>query len=311
MHTTLSGIHHITVLASDPKRNATFYTEVLGLRMVKRTVNFDAPDVYHLYYADAKGTPGTLMTFFPFPDAARGTRGTGEVSAIAWHAASSSREYWIGRLAEHGVSFDGPSKRFGEEVVSFLDPDGLKLELVFSDDPPTVMTWDQGPVPLEHQLRTFHGVTFSLQRAEPSLALLSTIMQARPVGTEGIRRRYAIGEGREAAFVDIVVDAGLGRARQSAGSVHHIAWRVKTDADQEAWRDRLLAADLRVTEIVDRKYFHSIYFREPGGILYEIATDPPGMNVDEDWSELGLKLQLPPWYESDRARIEAVLPALD
>lgn len=307
----LSGIHHITVLASDPKRNAEFYTDVLGLRMVKRTVNFDAPDVYHLYYADATGTPGTLMTFFPFPQAARGKRGTGEVSAIAWHVAALSRDYWISRLAEKGISFDGPVKRFGDEVISFLDPDGLKLELIFSADPPKVMTWGQSSVPAEHQLRTFHGVTFSLQNADASLALLSTIMGARSVGTDGVRHRYALGEGMEAAMVDLIVDEKLPWARQSAGSVHHIAWRVKTDEEHAAWRERLLAADVRVTEIVDRKYFHSIYFREPGGILYEIATDPPGMNVDEDWSELGLKLQLPPWYERDRAKIESVLPALD
>lgn len=311
MNTVLSGIHHITVLASDPKRNAEFYTHVLGLRMVKRTVNFDAPDVYHLYYADATGTPGTLMTVFPFPQAARGKRGTGEVSAIAWHVAMSSRDYWISRLAEKGISFDGPTKRFGEEVVAFLDPDGLKLELVFSAEPPDVMTWDQSPVPAAHQLRTFHGVTFALQNADPSLALLSNIMGARSSGVEGVRHRYVMGEGMEAAMVDLVIDAKLPWARQSAGSVHHIAWRVKTDQDQEAWRERLLTADVRVTEIVDRKYFHSIYFREPGGILYEIATDPPGMNVDEDWSELGSKLQLPPWYEADRARIESVLPDLN
>jgi glyoxalase family protein len=307
----LSGIHHITVLASDPKRNAAFYTDVLGLRMVKRTVNFDAPDVYHLYYADAFGSPGTLMTVFPFPHAARGKRGTGEVSAVAWHVPASSRDYWISRLAEKSVGFDGPSIRFGQEVLSFLDPDGLKLELVFSADPPMVMAWSQSSVPAEHQLRTFHGVTFSLQNAEPSLALLSTVMGARSIGAVGVRHRYALGEGSEAAMVDLVVDATLPWARQSAGSVHHIAWRVKSDAEHGAWRERLLAADGRVTEVIDRKYFHSIYFREPGGILYEIATDPPGMNVDEDWSELGQKLQLPPWYEPDRKKIEAVLPALD
>jgi glyoxalase family protein len=307
----LSGIHHITVLASDPKRNAAFYIDVLGLRMVKRTVNFDAPDVYHLYYADATGSPGTLMTVFPFPQAARGKRGAGEVSAISWHVPTSSRDYWISRLSEKGIGFDGPSKRFGDEVVAFLDPDGLKLELVFSVDPPQVMTWEQSAVPAEHQLRTFHGVTFTLQQADPSLALLSTIMGARAVGAEGVRHRYAVGEGNEAALVDLIVDAKLPWARQSAGSVHHIAWRVRTDEEHETWRERLLAADVRVTEIVDRKYFHSIYFREPGGILYEIATDPPGMNVDEDWSELGLKLQLPPWHEPDRAKIESVLPDLD
>jgi glyoxalase family protein len=307
----LSGIHHITVLASDPKRNAAFYTDVLGLRMVKRTVNFDAPDVYHLYYADAQGTPGTLMTVFPFPQAARGKRGAGEVSAVAWHVPVSSRDYWIRRLSEKGFDFSGPVKRFGAEVIAFLDPDGLKLELVFSNDPPQVMTWEQSTVPPEHQLRTFHGVTFSWQQADPSLALLSNIMGARSVGAEGVRHRYAIGEGTEAAMIDLIADGKLPWARQSAGSVHHIAWRVKTDEEHEVWRERLLAADVRVTQIVDRKYFHSIYFREPGGILYEIATDPPGLNVDEDWSELGLKLQLPPWYESDRKKIEAVLPLLD
>lgn len=307
----LSGLHHITVLASDPKRNAAFYTDVLGLRMVKRTVNFDAPDVYHLYYADAVGTPGTLMTFFPFPQAARGQRGTGEVSAIAWHVPASSQGYWVQRLSSKGIGFDGPFVRFGEEVIDFLDPDGLKLELVSSSTPPVVSPWDRGPVPPEHQLRSFHGVSLTVRESGPSLAMLSTVLGARMTGEEGIRQRYAVGQNNEMAAVDLIVDPTLPRARQSAGSVHHIAWRVRTDEEQVAWRERLRSADVNVTEVIDRKYFRSIYFREPGGILYEIATDPPGMNVDEDWPALGMKLQLPPWFEPQRAQIESVLPGLE
>ena len=306
----LSGIHHITVLASDAQRNADFYTDFLGLRMVKRTVNFDAPDVYHLYYADAQGSPGTLMTFFPFPNAGGGKRGNGEVSAVAWHVPSSSLDYWVTRLASKAVSFDGPSTRFGQQVVSLLDPDGMKIDLVFSEKPPTVVAWSRGPVPEEHQLHTFHGVTMALRDTVPSLALLSNVMGFRPAGTEAARQRFTVGNGAAMAYIDLVVNPSLPWARPSAGSVHHIAWRVRDDAEQIAWRDRLRAADVNVTDIVDRQYFHSIYYREPGGILYEIATDSPGMNVDEEWQVLGEKLQLPPWYEPHRARIESALPAL-
>lgn len=306
----LTGIHHITVLASDAQRNADFYTDVLGLRMVKRTVNFDAPDVYHLYYADAKGTPGTLMTFFPFPHAARGQRGNGEINAVAWHVPTSSLDYWMARLSSKGISFDGTATRFGRPVVTFLDPDGMKIDLVFSDEPPPVQPWHRGPVPEEHQLRTFHGVSMSVNDTAPSLALLTNIMKFRAVGTESARQRYAVGEGPDTAYMDLIVDPALGRSRQSAGSVHHIAWRVPDDAAQISWRERLLAAGVNVTDIVDRQYFHSIYYREPGGVLFEIATDPPGMNVDEDWEMLGQKLQLPPWYEPHRDRIQAGLPAL-
>jgi glyoxalase family protein len=278
--------------------------------MVKRTVNFDAPDVYHLYYADAKGTPGTLMTFFPFPKSARGQRGNGEISAVAWHVYASSLDYWITRLSSKGISFDGPAARFGQPVVTFLDPDGMKIDLVFSDEPPPVQPWSRGPVPAERQLRTFHGVTMSVKDAVPSLAVLTNIMKFRTIGSESVRQRYAVGVGPDTAHVDLIVNADLGWARQSAGSVHHIAWRVPDDAAQISWRDRLRAADVNVTDVVDRQYFHSIYYREPGGVLYEIATDPPGMNVDEDWEVLGQKLQLPPWYEPDRERIQAGLPAL-
>jgi len=306
----LTGIHHITVLASDAQRNADFYTDVLGLRMVKRTVNFDAPDVYHLYYADAKGTPGTLMTFFPFPHAARGQRGNGEVSAVAWHVPLESLDYWLTRLSSEGISIEGPSMRFGHKAVTFLDPDGMMIDFIFSDQPPHVTTWDRGPIPAEHQLRSFHGVSMALEDAAPSLALLSNVMGFRPVGTESTRQRYAVGVSPHTVFVDVIVRPGLGWARQSAGSVHHIAWRVPDDSAQIEWRDRLRATDVNVTDVVDRQYFHSIYFREPGGILYEIATDPPGMNIDEDWGSLGQKLQLPPRYEPDRTKIQATLPTL-
>jgi glyoxalase family protein len=250
------------------------------------------------------------MTFFPFPHAAQGKRGNGEVNAVAWHVPSASLDYWITRLSAKGISLDGPSLRFGQQVVTFPDPDGMKIDLVFTDRSPVVVPWNQGPVPTDHQLRTFHGVTMALNDAVPSVALLSPVMGFRSVGVESVRQRYAVGQGPATAYVDLVVKPDLGWARQSAGSVHHIAWRVRNDEEQLAWRDRLLGAELRVTEVVDRQYFHSIYFREPGGILYEIATDPPGMNVDEDWDVLGQKLQLPPWYEPARARIEAALPAL-
>lgn len=307
----LDGIHHITVLASDPQRNVAFYTDVLGQRLVKRTVNFDAPDVYHLYYGDDGGQPGTLMTFFPFPDAARGKRGTGEVSAVAYHAPASSIEYWVHRLSAFGIAIDGPFNRAGEEALAFHDPDGLLLELVFSDHGLPVVPWSRGPVGAVHALRGFHGVTLTLASADASYRMLTeTLSGSSATLPPSGRQRVTIDNGLERAVVDIIVDPSMPRARQSAGSVHHIAWRVRSDAAQVSWRERLIAGGVNVTEIVDRNYFHSIYFREPGGVLYEIATDPPGMTVDEDLASLGTTLRLPPWYEPDQERIHRILPPI-
>jgi glyoxalase family protein len=306
----ISGIHHITALASDPQRNLDFYTDVLGLRLVKRTVNFDAPDVYHLYYGDEVGNPGTLLTFFPFPDAARGKRGTGEVSSVAFAAPLAARDYWIHRLSQHGINVQGPLEHFNEELIRFEDPDDLQLELVFGDLGMDSTVWKEGPVPAEFAIRRFRGVTVTLAQSKNTGALLTDTMGFRLSAEDGGQVRYVIGTGASQATLDVVVSASLPPARMSAGSVHHIAWRVADDAVQRLWQQKIAKGGLSVTEIIDRQYFHSIYYREPGGVLFEIATDLPGFTNDESKENLGTNLMLPPWLEPHRRRIEETLPSI-
>lgn len=307
MKSKILGIHHITAMAGDAQRNVDFYVKVLGLRFVKKSINQDAPDVYHLYYGDEVGSPGTAMTFFPFGRAGRGTRGNGEVSKVAFSVPFTSQNFWIEHLAKQGVNFDGPMKKFDDEIISFLDPDGMGIELVFTDKQKLEFPWKKSTVPVEHAIRKFYGVTMNLSELDPSLKILRDTLGARPALQNGNLSRFLIGEGSDEAAIDIVVDPKAPNARQSAGSVHHIAWRVKDFAAHEEWREIVSKSGMYPTEVIDRFYFHSIYFREPGGILYEIATDNPGFNVDESVEELGTHLMLPPWYEVHREKIEQAL----
>jgi len=311
MHNRIPGIHHITVVASDPQRNVDFYTDVLGLSLVKRTVNFDSPGVYHLYYGDGTGTPGTILTFFPYPNAAQGKRGSGEIHAVAFSIAPESEDHWIHRLSSRGISFDGPSERFGERVITFLDPDGLKIELVTRSNRMAIRPREGGPVPAEHQVHGFAGVTMGYLNDTFSKRFLTDVMGFVQTGQAGTRTRFIAGDGGSATAIDTLVLGGITPPRQSAGSVHHIAWRVPDDAAQLAWREHLMESGTYPTEVVDRTYFHSIYFREPGGVLFEIATDPPGFLIDEDPANLGTSLRLPPWYEDKREQIERTLIPLD
>ena len=305
------GIHHITALASDPQRNVDFYTGVLGLRLVKQTVNFDAPDVYHLYYGDESGKPGTLLTFFPFPNAARGKRGTGEISAIGFDVPVQSLDFWIARLSRLDIRFDGPLSRFGESTIAFQDPDGMLIELVFNPVLHSVHAWHGSPVPDEYATRKLHGVTFQLAERVPTGTLLENILGFQYEGQDGNRHRYSIGNDLDGAILDIIVRPDMPRARQSAGSIHHIAWRVPDASSQAEYRTRIIAAGLHATDALDRRYFQSVYFREPGGVLFELATDGPGFTVDEPLEELGSRLKLPPWLEPERQRIERILPPLE
>lgn len=307
MDRVLGGIHHITALASDAQRNIDFYAGVLGLRLVKKTVNFDAPDVYHLYYGDGVGTPGTLLTFFPFPNATRGKRGTGEATAVALSISPESMDYWIDRLAAKAIHFDGPTKRFGETVLAFEDPDGMVVELVTNPGSQLLPQWGGSPVDSEHAVQGLYGATLREATRGPTETYLVSALGFRTVGTEGERHRYSVGVGSNEAMIDLIEDQkGLG-ARMSAGSIHHIAWRVTDDESQMRWRQRLLDAGANVTPVQERHYFRSIYFREPGGVLFEIATDTPGFLVDESQEELGTGLKLPPWLEPRRKRIEETL----
>jgi glyoxalase family protein len=304
----------VTAIASDPQANVDFYVAVLGLRLIKRTVNFDDPGTYHLYYGDGVGSPGTIMTFFPWPGATRGQVGTGQVSVTAFSIPPDSLDFWQERLTQHRVAFAGPGVRFDEQVVSFADPDGLPLELVAGAAADDRRGWIDGPVPSQHAIRGFFGVTLAEQGSgegcRQTAALLTDGLDFRLVGRAGDRSRYAMGEGHPGALVDVLCLAGASRGRIAAGTVHHVAWRTPDDGQQLAWRQRLSRFGMDVTPVRDRQYFHSIYFREPGGVLFEIATDPPGFTLDEPVDQLGHSLKLPAWLEARRSMLKSALPPL-
>jgi glyoxalase family protein len=310
MDLKIPGIHHITAIASDPQRNLDFYTQVLGLRLVKLTVNFDAPDTYHFYFGDGAGHPGSILTFFPWPDAHRGLHGTRQATMIAFSIPAGSTGFWVDRLKQQGMSPSTPIDRFGEEVVPFVDPDGLQLELVAVDSPPATSSWEEGPVPPEHALGGFHGVTLLEEGFEATSALLKETFGFQLTHEAENRARFEALSDQYGRHIDLISlpDAPLGRL--GAGIVHHVAWRAADEAQQLAWRERLIELEYDVTPVLDRQYFHSIYFREPGGVLFEIATDPPGFATDEQTDCLGSSLKLPPWLEPQRAELMRTLPTL-
>ncbi|HEY6071070.1 MAG TPA: ring-cleaving dioxygenase [Chthoniobacterales bacterium] len=313
MNTKIPGLHHVTAIATDPQRNLDFYAGLLGLRFVKRTVNFDDPGTYHFYFGDNPGTPGTILTFFPWPGARRGIRGTGQIEATAFAISSDSVGYWLDRFKEHHVTAEKIS-RFGEEGIQFIDPDGLLLELIAvaaGVSPANVEPWPNGPVPAEHAVRGFHSVSAALEGYERTARLLTESFRYRLIDESGNRFRFASpDDSAPGRIVDLLCLPDTGMGRVAAGSVHHIAFRAKDDAEQLQWRERLVDLGYNVTPVMDRVYFQSIYFREPGGVLFEIATEPPGFTLDEQVDELGTHLRLPPWLESARSQIEEVLPPI-
>jgi glyoxalase family protein len=308
---TILGLHHVTAIAADPRRNLDFYVGLLGLRLVKRTINFDDPGTYHFYFGDAVGTPGTVLTFFPWPAARRGSRGAGEVEATAFVIPAGSVEYWLERLRAAHVSAERVSERFGEEVIRLLDTDGMLLELIASAPSIEIQPWADGPVPAEHSIRGFHSVTAAVQSHESTARFLTETFGYRLVQEIGDRLRFAApGETGAGGAIDLVARPDSPPGRLGAGTVHHIAFRVPDDSQQSAWRDKLIGLGHDVSAIMDRVYFHSIYFREPGGVLFEIATDSPGFLKDETPDELGSTLRLPPWLEPARVQIEETLPKI-
>jgi catechol 2,3-dioxygenase-like lactoylglutathione lyase family enzyme len=310
MHQTLPGIHHVTAIASDPQRNVEFYTQVLGLRLVKVTINYDDPASYHLYYGDTLGRPGSILTFFAWPGGQRGRQGTGQAAVAAFTIAQASLGFWMERLGALGIKHEGPEARFDEKVLRFRDPDGLALELVAHPDATARSGWDGGPVPAEHALRGMHNVTLWVDGDARTIAALTEGMGFREIGREETTTRFATGAGGPGALVDVRDAHGFWRGEVAVGTVHHVAWRTPDDAEQLNWRGILAEHALRATPVMDRQYFHSIYFREPGGVLFEIATDPPGFTADEDPNQLGSDLRLPSWLEPHRALIAAGLPSL-
>jgi len=302
----IAGLHHVTAIAGPPQHNVDFYAGVLGLRLVKRTVNFDDPGTYHLYFGDEVGRPGTAMTFFPWANAVRGRAGAGMTRATAFAVPPGSLDFWMGRLADRALDFGAPVERFGERVLPLADPDGLALELVEREVP--LPGWAGGPVPAAHALRGFDGVTLAVADPAPTATLLRDVLGYEPVGEEDGRQRLRTPAGDYAAVVDLVASQDL--PRPGAGTVHHVAFRARDEAEQAAWQEAVRGAGLHVTEVRDRQYFRSIYFREPGGILFEIATDAPGFTLDEPVEALGEGLRLPPWLEGRRETIEARLVPL-
>jgi glyoxalase family protein len=302
MRTPIVGLHHVTAIASDPQTNLDFYTDVLGLRFVKRTVNFDDPGTYHFYFGDDGGSPGTILTFFPWPHAARGHAGAGEVARTAFSVPATSLEYWAQRLSDQGILVERTGPRFEEQVLTFPDPDGLKIEIVAHADAGEANAPRFASVPPEHAIRGFFGVTLLELRADETAAILN-LMGFLKVGEEGNRLRFSADGKALGNHIDLLVDSNAKFGRPGAGSVHHIAFRAKDDAAQKEWRAEI-ARHLNVTPVLDRTYFHSIYFREPGGVLFELATDPPGFALDEPVESLGEELRIPHWLESKREYIE-------
>ena len=308
MSPAITGIHHVTSIAGDPQRNVDFYTGLLGLRMVKKTVNFDSPETYHLYYGDGAGNPGTIITFFPWGDGRKGRIGAGQLITTSFSISSDSLGFWTERLVEAGVRFEKPRDRFGDTVLTFSDPDGLRTELVASRD--NRDGWADGPVSAGDSVRGFHHVTLAVEDPEKTAKLMTDTLGFRQTEEAEGRMRFAMGEGSPGDLMDLSSAAGFPKGTMGVGTVHHVAFRVPDDEAQLAVREEVAALGFNVTPVLDRNYFRSIYFREPGGVLFEIATDPPGFTVDEPLDELGAHLKLPPWLETRRERLEEVLPPL-
>jgi glyoxalase family protein len=308
-HIAPVGLHHVTAIADDPQENVDFYTRVLGLRLIKQTVNFDAPDTYHLYYGDTTGTPSTILTFFPWKGVQTGRNGAGLTTATAFSVPPESIGWWQNRLTDLKVDIDAPIDRDDTEVLTLRDPHGLVIDLVASPGD-TRSGWDgTARVPAEHAVRGLHSVTLSEAQLEPTQRMLSQLLGMKPTGETGDRARFAMQDGGSGALVDVAAQTRA-RGLQAGGTVHHIAFRAPDAATQRRWRQELVEAGVHVTEVIDRQYFTSIYFREPGGVLFEIATDQPGFTVDEPLLTLGRELKLPPWLEPSREQIARALPTL-
>ncbi len=303
-----NGIHHVTAISGPARRNVDFYTRVLGLRLVKKTVNFDDPSTYHLYYGDEAGRPGTIITFFPWEHVAPGRLGVGETSETAFRVPRGAIGYWTHRFVAERVEHDNPTKLFGETVLPFRDPDGMRLALVATDTAEDETAWTGSDVPAEHAIRGFHSVTLLLREAGATGAILTDVFGFTEGERDGSTVRFAAGA-REGGIVQIREVGDFLRGRQGGGTVHHVAFRAADDAAERAMVEKLARIHgIETTEQRDRNYFRSVYFREPGGVLFEIATDIPGFAVDEPAETLGQALKLPAGLEGRRAEIEAVLP---
>lgn len=309
MQNAVHGIHHVTVIAGDAQENLNFYVGVMGMRLVKKSVNQDAPDTYHLFYADAVATPGTDLTFFPWPALAPARLGRGLTVEVALAIPAGSLAYWQGRLSEHGVALGAVETRFGETVLPFSDPHGLRLALVETQEERAFAPWSRSPVPAEFQVRGMHSVRLCERTLAPTVTLLAHL-GFTPVGTENGWHRYGVAGGGAGQLVELQEAPQASRGEWGTGGVHHVAWRTSDVSHEMALCADLERVGIHPTGLIDRFWFESVYFKEPGGVLFELATDGPGFGVDEAMEHLGERLVLPPWLEAQRAAIEAALPPL-
>ncbi len=305
---TSAGLHHVTAIASNVQHNYDFYTNVLGLRLVKKTVNFDDLTSYHTYFGDESGSPGTIITFFPIAGVPRGRIGAGHTAATAYNIPIGSSGYWKDRLTQLGVAGISESVRFGGSVVGLDDPDGLPIELI--EHPSNIPAYASVGVSQSEALRGFHSVTLLQRSLEPTAQILTNLFGYRAEGVEDDRHRFTTSSDEHGRIVDVIVDPDARRGMSGGGTVHHVAFRAKDDAEQLQMLETVYQMGWTASPVMDRNYFHSIYFRIPSGTLFEIATDSPGMTIDEPLATLGESLRLPPTHEKNRAEIESVLPKL-
>ncbi|WP_224998522.1 ring-cleaving dioxygenase [Cesiribacter sp. SM1] len=310
MENKILGIHHITAIAGSAKRNYDFYTRVLGLRLLKKTVNFDDPYTYHLYYGDEQGSPGTILTFFPYEQVNPGRRGTGMATEIGYAVPADSFDFWIDHFDRNGVIYNKPAEKFGEKYLTFLDPDGLKLELTVSKAPDARKPWTTDEVGEAYATRGFHHTTITLEDVKPTARVLTEVLGYRLAEQHVNRYRYVCEAGSTAAIIDLVEAKGEQPGFVAGGAIHHIAFRVKNEEVLMEYQERVRGFGLSITPKIDRNYFYSLYFREPGGVLFEIATDNPGFAIDEQQEALGQQLKLPPQHEPLREKLLQRLPAI-
>ncbi len=303
------GLHHITAICGDPQENVDFYAGILGMRLVKRSVNQDDPFTYHFFYADGAGTPGTDLTFFPWPHLPPFRHGPGVAVEVALAVPAGTLAYWAERLERYGVAVEPPERRFGELALPFTDPHGMRLALVETAEREAV-PWAGSPVPPAQQIRGLHAARVLVSRLAPTAAFLEGVLGLKLVGVKAGWHRYGLAGGQSGTLLDVREDVSTTPGQWGVGGVHHIAWRAADESHQQHLREQVERAGRRPTPVIDRFWFKSVYFFEPGGVLFELATDGPGFAVDEDPAHLGESLILPPWLEAQRAVIEARLPAI-
>lgn len=308
MENKILGLHHITAIANNARRNADFYTKVLGLRMVKKTVNFDDPTTYHFYYGNEKGEPGTILTFFPWEGIGKGENGTGMATNIGYAVPADSLQFWKNRFKKFGIKYAEAKESFGEQSISFVDPDGLEFNLIVGNKADNRKQWLTAEINENVAVKGFHSVTLTLKSLGPTAAILTDVLGYTLKGQEGNKYRFSTETVDTGAIIDIIEAPEMPAGKSAGGTNHHIAFRVKDEESLMEFRRKIAAKNIGITNKIDRDYFFSVYFREPGGVLFELATENPGFTVDEPLEELGKTLKLPKQYENSRTKIEKALP---